>query len=213
MLIKQVIYDDIPGRDKEIWVDLNNDPDIRKGMYQVSNYGRVRNILTDKILKPEIDKDGYLKFRLRTNKDSEYKSVKRFSHRLCAIHFIDNPLNKPEINHKRVIYIDGRSICPHDDNYYLNLEWCTRQENIKHSRDNNLEEIKEAENGPRTIFDIYTVKNICVMLEHHYTVKDILKILQQTNGSENFTREQLRGLIKHIRSRNSWTAVSSKYKW
>lgn len=38
-------------------------------------------------------------------------------------HFIDNPDNKPCINH-----IDSNPL----NNHFLNLEWCTHQENMDH---------------------------------------------------------------------------------
>jgi hypothetical protein len=45
-------------------------------------------------------------------------------HRLIAIQFLDNPENKPEINHKNSDRLD----------YHLdNLEWATHQENMEHA--------------------------------------------------------------------------------
>ena len=55
---------------------------------------------------------------------SDGKKIKKLSHRMVAETFIPNPLNKPEINHIRTVRSNGTIICPHDDNYYKNLEWC-----------------------------------------------------------------------------------------
>ena len=47
-----------------------------------------------------------------------------FRHRLVAQHFIDNPNNLPEVNHK-----DNNKLNCNVDN----LEWCTREENERQS--------------------------------------------------------------------------------
>ena len=50
--------------------------------------------------------------------DGERKNV--LVHRLVALHFIDNPKGKPEVNHINHI---------RDDNRVENLEWVTKSEN------------------------------------------------------------------------------------
>lgn len=95
-------------------------------MLEVSNMGRLKSNLRDgRILKPTADKKGYLRLRMTINK-------KRFSfkvHRLVAINFIDNPLNKPQVNH-----IDGDKT----NNKVENLEWVSNLENAHHAINNGL---------------------------------------------------------------------------
>lgn len=62
-------------------------------------------------------------------------------HRLVALHFIDNPHNKPQVNH-----IDGDS----QNNIFSNLEWATNSENQIH---------RFKTNGAKHILGQYVHKN------------------------------------------------------
>ena len=104
---------------KEIWKDIKG----YEGSYKISNYGRVMCLDArhyGKIKRPQIDKDGYEKVWLSRNS----KKKPFFIHRLVALHFIDNPEQKPVVNHK-----DGNK----RNNRLDNLEWCTHSENDKHA--------------------------------------------------------------------------------
>lgn len=68
---------------------------------------------------------GYYYVQLRKSK----KTVPCRIHRLMAKHFIPNPQNKPQVNHK-----NGNR----GDNRIENLEWCTIAENIQHAYDTGL---------------------------------------------------------------------------
>lgn len=90
------------------------------GVYQVSDSGVIRNSLTGKPLKPWTDKKGYLSVSLY----GERRRKNMLVHRAVASAFLPNPLGLPEVNHK-----DGNS----KNNAAGNLEWCTRQENVRHA--------------------------------------------------------------------------------
>lgn len=93
-----------------------------EGRYTISNLGIVRSKLTNREMKPNLTKFGYMRVNLRKAKSREYKSY--FIHRLVASHFLDNKNNLPEVNH-----ID----CNRTNNVVTNLEWCTKQYNVRHS--------------------------------------------------------------------------------
>lgn len=89
--------------------------------YEVSSMGRVRNVKTGRILKPQKNKDGYLQVGLCKNGNKKKVSV----HRLVAFAFIENDdvENKNDVNHINELRHDNR---------VENLEWMTHKENINY---------------------------------------------------------------------------------
>ena len=73
-------------------------------------------------LTPRPLPNGYLRVYMR--RDSDYKRVDMYIHRLVALAFIPNPENKRFVNH-----IDTNR----SNNHVDNLEWCTSKENNQHS--------------------------------------------------------------------------------
>lgn len=106
--------------------------------YAVSSKGYVKNIKTGRILKGSKDKDGYLYISLYNSG----KKKKYLIHRLVAEAFIDNPENKPQVNHINEIK---------SDNKYDNLEWVTSQENVDHSNSKKVRGTN-IKNGEEIIF-------------------------------------------------------------
>ncbi len=86
--------------------------------YSVSNFGNVMNSKTNKIMKLN-SKGGYYHITLKNDKNRKYLLV----HRIVALAFIENPENKPEVNHKNKNKLD---------NNINNLEWVTKKENLQH---------------------------------------------------------------------------------
>lgn len=104
----------------EYWQDI---PEY-EGLYQGSTYGRIKGVKRGKILKPFIDKGGYLYIILSKDNEPKICSV----HRAVSKTFL--PKWKPEytqINHK-----DENP----QNNRVENLEWCTSQYNINYGNRN-----------------------------------------------------------------------------
>ena len=84
--------------------------------YEVNNIGNVRNKITGRIRVVQVNRDGYNILGL--NKNGKRTIVK--NQRLVATAFIDNPQNKPQVDH-----IDNNK----KNNTWINLRWCTNAEN------------------------------------------------------------------------------------
>ena len=98
----------------EIWKDVKD----YEGLYQVSNWGRVKSFKfgKERILKQFTNNDGYLQVHLCKN-----GKLKTFLvHRLVAEAFLDNPNNLPQVNHK-----DENP----QNNNVENLEFCSAKYN------------------------------------------------------------------------------------
>jgi hypothetical protein len=97
------------------------------GRYQISNHGRVWNVVTQQIMKQQRKKTGYMQINLmKPNK----KVVSERVHRLVALYFCNKPEGCNVVNH-----LDSNKA----NNYYENLEWTTISGNTKHCCENNKE--------------------------------------------------------------------------
>lgn len=114
---------------EEIWEPIVG----YEGLYEVSNIGRVFSLKKNIVLEPSITKPSirwiYTKkgntnpyFKIDLIKNNKRKNF--LIHRLVAQAFLENPENKPVVNHLNEITTDNR---------VQNLQWCTNSENIKHS--------------------------------------------------------------------------------
>lgn len=129
---------------EEIWKDIEG----YEGYYQISNLGNVkslaRNVIrSDGVIQPykerimdkRVSTDGYYIAKLTVNRKSKSIGI----HILVARHFIPNPDNLPEVNHKD---LDRKN------NRVDNLEWCTHQDNVRYSWERGRYKGKSGEENP-----------------------------------------------------------------
>jgi hypothetical protein len=127
---------------KELWKPIEG----YEGLYEVSNFGRVRSFHGNKRI---IDKDGgvlsqsvmggYYKVVLHLNKHRKMCNV----HRLVAIAFIKNERGLKEVNHKDENKLNNR---------VDNLEWVSHRENILYS-----DNIAKAQNVEKKKIEVHNI--------------------------------------------------------
>lgn len=137
--------------------------------------------------KAKLSKTGYLEVDIYYGKDIGKKYFR--VHRLVAQHYIENPENKPFVNHK-----DGNKT----NNAVSNLEWVTHQENMEHAKNFGL--IKRAEENSMSILKTSQAEEICKLLQMGYRNIDIAKSLGVSSSS-----------VSSIRYGVTWMHISCKY--
>jgi len=135
----------------EVWKEV-----IDNKYYMVSSKGRVRSLISNKIIKPYTTKKGYLRIGLyyyeqdiergldsrgrkrrtlkRYGSDGKHKNV--LVHQLVLSAFVDKPEWANMVNHK-----DGDK----QNNSLDNLEWSNDSKNMKHAYDIGLQPSRSGE--------------------------------------------------------------------
>lgn len=170
------------------------------GYYEVSSCGRVRSVtrtvqrkfrdgtlvestFTERFMRPVYDYKGYATVVM--TKNGKGKQVK--IHRLVALAFLNNPLNKPTVNH-----INGVK----DDNRVENLEWSTHSENSLHAFATGLNSHKGTRN-PSAILDdakVMEIRRKCLAGQSTRTLANEYGVSLQT--------------IRAIRAGRTWRHVT-----
>jgi len=197
----------------EVWrvAIFDRDPELTKSQkYMISNYGRLYNIEKGKMMSQYTNEHSrttieyYRSVILSDKKCSNGKIAAYYVHRLVGLAFIQNPENKPFINH-----IDGNP----SHNYVWNLEWNTCSENTLHAVKHGLKVDKRGEARPNSIWTDDEVRTICKLMEEGHKATFIYNALLELWGNdERIKYERIRALYKHIIHRTHWTHISKDYK-
>lgn len=153
--------------------------------YKVDIYGNVYGKgICQKNLKGEWRKmkgtilKGYIKCKIRNENGARLA----FVHRLVAEAFIENPLNKPTVNHIN---------CNKKDNSMSNLEWATNKEQTEHAIKNKLQDYKKCGQKTRVKIEQRTLNGVHIAYHH-----GIAETAKKFGISATAISQNLRGISK-----------------
>lgn len=193
---KRIIEEEVKAWDngltlpEEKWVDVAGS----NGRYKISNLGRVKIIgqvlmcgygfkykRPNTLAKLITKKNGYLE--VKTSNNGHRKAI--LVHRLVATHFLPNPFNLPQVNHKDSDKTNNRSD---------NLEWCTASHNVRHSFGTGTRTVNKSlgENAGSTRL---TNKEVLAIRHYYETHKISMRGIGRMFG---LTPSTARGIIKRI---------------
>lgn len=141
--------------EKEIWKQLIYDNIDIDSKFEISNYGELRNKITNKVYKKHINKNGYYQVCVSLGSRKSKKVIRL--HLAVAKTFIPNEDKTLIVNHKDCNKLN----CCVD-----NLEWCSQHENVLHAYENGLITIGEKHRGSKL-----KEKDV-IYIRKHYNFRD-----------------------------------------
>ena len=171
-------------------------PGVKPDMYEVSSWGRVRNIPKDIIYSSRSTNDrGYNTILLLNGKNNKYSLV---THRLICWEFcikICETFN--EVNH-----IDG--VKTH--NIPKNLEWIDHNMNMRHAHNLNMIQYMKGSDLSFSKIDEDTVNKICdEFIKNWGNSYNVYKTMRSLNFDVTLKE------IQHIKHKECWSWISDKY--
>lgn len=154
-----------------------------ENLYKISNMGNIFSIAKNRKLTLKLREPGYYQIILYNQGKFKAFSI----HRLVALHFIKNPLKKPQVNH-----IDGNKL----NNRVDNLEWNTASENTSHAYEKGLIISSKGEGRPTSklkesdVIIIRYLKNLGALNKHLAAAFDVAPSI--------ISRINTRSIWKHI---------------
>ena len=157
-------------------------------VYDISEYGDIRNRITNKVLKPYKHKSGYLYIDI-------YHKKKRYTmkiHRMVAETYMPVRYKEEEIvNHE-----DGIKT----NNHYTNLKWCTYAYNTRHAYDTGLLKQKKGTLNHKSKYSRKLILEACQMISDDLPLVTISEELGMSVS-----------VLQHIRKRRIHSDLSKDF--
>lgn len=183
----------------EIWLPVKN----YENFYHISNMGRLK--ILDRVCWKSNKKKDVTKFKcerlsagvpndkgypqhILINENSDKWT--RMIHLIVAEHFIPNPENKPQVNHKNGIKTDNR---------VENLEWVTAKENSQHAYETGLTKAIFGDNHYQAKINSKKAMEIKLLLKNknNRTLQEIADICNVN-----------RSIVKNISQNSTWKHIN-----
>nr|DAQ90988.1 MAG TPA: homing endonuclease [Bacteriophage sp.] len=177
-------------------------PGVRSNMYLVSENGDVKNIMTNHILSPYTDKDGYLKICLISDQGKHGKQ-NVFIHRLVAWEYVPNPNKYPVVDH-----LDGNKL----HNHYSNFEWVTVRENTLRAERMGLRNVR-GENNRNSKWTEEFVRSICEKFQDGWSIKDVYRWAVKDPNAQYDKSNPYYTLIYRLKKKELWPDIVNEYDY
>ena len=167
-------------------------PGVKPNTYEISSWGNIRNKNLNKCINGEIDKSGYIRLGLRSDRPND--RMHQVLHRLVAFQFNNLEL-KYTVNH-----ID----CDKLNNRPKNLEGVSNIDNIRHAMLTGRRQYGDKHSNASLLNS--DVKIICEsLIKTHGDLDETLNIV--TGMGIITSREN----IRQIRNKQTWKFISDEY--
>ena len=165
-------------------------PGVKEGIYKINPYGDIWSKKLQGLMKPQIDKDGYLRIKLSGGDKNHTTSISIA--KLVMYNYGTLPPNNmkdPTINH-----IDGNI----KNNHYSNLEWLERGINSSIRKNKGQNELNH-----EAILTESQVEEICnLLLTTELPLADIGNIYNVEKST-----------IYNIYKQKTWKSITTKYEF
>ena len=177
-------------------------PGVRSNMYLVSENGDVKNIMTNHILSPYTDKDGYLRLSLISDQGKNAKQTV-FVHRLVAWEYVPNPNRYPVVDH-----LDGNK----QHNHYSNFEWVTVRENTFRAEQMGLRNVR-GENNNNSKWTEEFVRSICEKFQDGWSIKEVYRWAVKDPNAHYTKSDSYYTLIYRLKRKQIWPDIVKEYDY